>query len=396
MLTSERQDRQGSMLMLAILFATTLSLFSLTYFRVARETQSNDYRNEQGVIARKIARVAHDEAFSQLVMAGKNSKSQIFWFLLGAVSGVQSEIKLPFARQNASKLLPPGFACEFFCSARVVSFVNNGPDGKKYAGKHEGHGIIALTVETTITNEKNRRALPVTHRLELHHDYLVASMICSDEYGSKLKKVFLTRKDRSFYDQTIFSGDNATLIASQAEMLPHDTPPESLQLYNKFSLWARRNLTSDSLHRLKILDESTNTIRISGINHCDGTLDLNGPWQIKGQGVLIADSFTVNGSLTKTQSDDLLVLFARKGNIRVNTSEPVEAALIAANRSFSGTIESTSQLKLKGLIVADRINLNNWSSFEHKVVYDPVFANNEKAYQISFSPWILFRSSGVK
>ncbi len=384
------------MLMLAILFATTLSLFSLTYFRVARETQSNDFRNEQGAIARKIARVAHDEAFSQLVMAGKNPKSQIFWFLLGAVSGVESEIKLPFARQNASKLLPPGFACEFFCSAKVVSFVNNGPDGKKYASRHEGHGIIALTVKTTITNEKNRRAIPVTHRLEFQHDYLVASMVCSDEYGSKLKKVFLTRKDRSFYDQTVFSGDTATLIASQATMLPHDTPPESLQLYNRFSLWSRRSLTPESLHHLEILDEKSRTIKISGINHCNGHLDFDGSWKIQGQGVLIADSFSINGSLTKTHSDDLLVLFARKGNIKVNTSALVEAALIATNRNFSGTIESSSQLNLNGLITADRINLNNWSSSEHRVFYDPVFANNEKAYQISFSPWVLFRSSGAK
>lgn len=382
--------------MFAVFVATSLFIFSFTWFRVSRETGAIETRIEQKAIAGEIAVMIHEEASLQLKRAGTNQKSPLFWHFLRAVSGEKIEIRLPFARAHAAKLLPPGFACEFSCSARVVEFRKNDPEGRRYGAKNEGHGIVALTIDVSVTNERSRRPLPVSYQLEKHHDYIIASMICSDEYGSKLKKVLLTRKERSFYDQSLFSGENATLVASQSTMLPPGQTPENLKVYNHYSLWTRRGMKKGDLENLKIVDFENRIININGINHCHGHIDLPGNFKYQGQGVLIADSFSINGSLTRQEKNDLLVLFARNGKITVNSTEKVQAALVAINRNYSGTIESAQPLNLFGLILTDRINLNNWSQNEHRVVYDPIFLNPEETYQISFSPWLNLRSGQIK
>lgn len=382
--------------MFAIFVATSLLIFSFTWFRVSRETTAGETRIEQTGIAREIANMLHEEAISLLRKAGSDPKSPLFWHFLRAVSGEQTEVRLPFAGQFVAKLLPPGFDCEFSCKAKVVEFIRNDAAKKKYGAQHEGHGIVSLTVEVTVNNERSRRARPVIFRLEKHHDYIVASMICSDEFGSKLKKVLLTRKDRSFYDQTVFSGESATLIASQSPMLPPGRAPENLQVYNNFSLWARRGMHISDINTLNIFDKDKNLINISGINHCHGHIELKNAMKINGQGVLIADSFSINGALHKQTDSDFLVLFAKIGKITINTEEEIQAALIAINRSHNGTVESARKMRLHGLILADRINLNNWSNAEHMITYDPVFAKPEEAYQISFSPWINLRAGQLR
>jgi len=382
--------------MFAIFVATSLLIFSFTWFRVSRETTTVETGAEQTNIAREIAAMLHEEAVINLQRSGTESKSPLFLHFLRAVSGAKTEIRLPFAGQFVAKLLPPGFDCEFSCNARVIEFTKNDAGKKKYGAEQEGHGIVALTIEVKVNNEKSRRGRPAGYRLEKHHDYIVASMICSDEYGSKLKKVFLTRRDRSFYDQTVFSGENATLIASQTPMLPPGRSPENLKVYEHFSLWKRRGMQKPDLIGMKILDIENRQINISGINHCHGHIEIEDSMHINGRGVLIADSFSINGSLRKQTENDLLVLFARNGKITVNTQEPLEAALIAINRNHNGTVESNRKMRLHGLILADRVNLNNWSNDEHLITYDAAFSMPEEAYQISFSPWVNLRSGKTR
>jgi len=179
-------------------------------------------------------------------------------------------------------------------------------------------------------------------------------------------------------------------------MLPPGQTPENLKVYNNFSLWSKRGMHRSDLINQKIVDFDNRVISISGINHCHGHIEFSGDFKFKGQGVLIADSFSINGSMAKQDTKDLIVLYARTGKITVNSKDEIQAALIAVNKNFSGTIEATQPLNLTGLILADRINLNNWSHHEHRAIYDPVFSKPEEAYQISFSPWLNQRSGQIK
>ncbi len=398
MLTSKLfyQQRQASVFVIALLLATTLLIFSLTYFRVARESRAFDYRSEQTFLARDLANLIHQEAFSNLEEEGAKQNSELFWFLQGAVPGAQTEIKLPFTRTQVSKLLPAGFSCEFSCLVKVVSFVRNDNVGRPYANKFEGHGIVALLTDVVVKNDSGKGERPARNVMELHHDYLVASMVNATKSGSQLKRAILTRKSRAPFDQTLFNGNNSALIISQDTMPDYEFPPETQKIFNNPTLWKHRDLNGEDLTNLGIIDSKTNSINISGIIQANKTVEFNSPMTITGKGVMIADSFVINAPLTKNSDQALLVLFARKGKITINTSDKIEAGLIAINRTFNGTVESLRPLNLKGLLFVDHLNLNNWGNGEHLVVYDEEFARADENLQISFSPWPNFRSEAAK
>lgn len=389
------KKRQGSVLLMVLVIAACMGMLALSYYRVARESRHSEKWHELRNTAEEAAIAIHEEAYATLLKDLKNPKSQLFWFLLGAVSGARNDMRLPFSRQHLEKILPDGFACNFDCELKVVSFKSDAPEKRSYAGKHEGHGILAIMTRVEIVNKKARRKVPVSrHYLEIHHDYLVASMLSPGSDGSALKNVLLLRKQRDFDGLNKISADTKTLLTFQTDAPSLPQQIENLRVFNRFSLWARRDLSLDDLQRLRIMDTTTRTLNLNGINHCRGAINLRGEWQIHGQGVLIADSFTIDDSVKKVESSDIAVLFARRGNIRINTKNEIHAALIAINESGTGTVESTSPLNLNGMILADRINMQNWSGNEHIVVYDPILADADKAYQISVSRWVNFRRSG--
>ncbi len=388
-------SRTGSALLVVMVIATCLGVLALSYYRVARESRHSEKWHELRNTAIEAARTIHEEAYATLFKDLKNQRSQIFWFLLGAVSGAKNELKLPFARQNLGRIIPDGFDCDFSCELKVISFKATAPDGQPYYGKHEGHGILAILTRVEIFNHRDKARVPVSrHYLEMHHDYLVASMVSPGKTGSPFKNALMVRKQRDFDGQNAISANNVQMLTYQTDAPPLPAELENMQAFDRFSLWARRDLSLEDLRRLRIIDTTTRTLNLNGINHCRGAISLDGQWQVRGQGVLIADSFTINDSVKKAESNDLAILYARRGNIRVNTSNEVHAALIAINKNGTGTVEAARALNLNGMILADRLNLQNWSPDEHVIVYDRALSDPDKAFQISISRWVNFRRSG--
>lgn len=380
---------------MVLVIAACLGMLALSYFRVARESRHSEKWHELRSTAEEAAKAIHEEAYATLLKDLKNQKSQLFWFLLGAVSGARNEIRLPFAQQNLSKIIPEDFECRFACELKVTSFKTDAPDKKPYSGKHEGHGILGIFTRVEIFNRQGNRNKPVSrHYLEMHHDYLVASVLSPGPDGSPLKNALMLRKQRDFDGQNSISSENATLLTFQTDAPPLPPQLENLKVYDRYSLWARRDLDLENLQRLRILDTTTRTLNLNGINHCRGSVCLDGQWQIRGQGVLIADSFIINDAVKKAESNDLAIFFARRGNIRINTANEIHAALVAVNDSGTGTVESTEPLNLNGMILADRLNLQNWSRSEHVIVYDRALSDPDKTYQISVSRWVNYRRSG--
>lgn len=384
--------RRGSALIIVIIIATCLGILSMSYFNASRESRHSEQWFEHKNIAREAATMLHEEAFASLLKDCRDQRSQIFWFLLGTVSGAQNELRLSFARQNIAKIFPEGYSCEFSSQLKVINFNNTKPDGQAYAAKNEGHGILAVITKVEIFYTRGPKKTAVAkYFLEIHHDYIVASMLGCNKSESKFKNALMIRKNREFDGQNIIRSGNTQLLTYQTDNASPTINPENIKVYNQFSLWARRGLSIEDLYRLKIIDTTTRTINLSGINHCSEAITLDGQWQIRGQGVLIADSFTINDSIKKAGSSDLAVFYARRGSIHINTSNEIHAALVAINDSYSGTVEAAKALNLNGLMLIDRLNLQTWSQDEHILVFDRAFLDCEKAYQINISRWINYR-----
>jgi len=385
----------GSALLIVMVVAISLGVLALSYFRVARENRHSEKWYELRSTAIEAARTIHEEAYATLHKDLKNPKSQAFWFMLGAVSGARNELKLPFASQNLGRIIPDGFSCRHSCELKIVSFKAASPDGRPYFGRNEGHGIVAIQTKVEIFGNRDRQRLPVAqYYLEMQHDYLVASMLSPDSNGSPFKNALMLRRQREHDGKNTISADNLQLLAYQTDAPPLPEKIENLQVFDRYALWARKDLTFEDLVRLRIIDPRTRALNLSGINHCRGTIRLDGQWQIRGQGVLIADSFEINDSIKKSEGSDLAIFYARRGKIRVNTGNEIHAALIAINQSGTGTVEAARPLNLNGMILADQLFFQNWSPDEHIIVYDRTLTETEKAYQISISRWVNYRRSG--
>ena len=382
---------------MVMVLAACLGMLSLSYFRVARESLHTGKWHELKYTACEAARSLQEEAYATLVKDLKNQKSQAFWFMLGAVSGARNEMRLPFARQNLEKMLPEGYGCDFSCELKIVSFKAVSPDGRPYFGRYEGHGILGIITRVEIFVRSDKQRKPVgRHTLEAHHDYLVASMLSPDSHGLPLKNALIVRKQRDFDSKSTIESDAVQLLTYQNEPPGSIEHPENLQVFDRYSLWARRDLSVEDLQRLRILDTTTRTLNLNGINHCRGSISLDGQWQIRGQGVLIADSFVISASLKKTDPTALAIFFARNGNICVNTSAEIHAALIAINRNGSGQVDARQPMNLNGMLLADILNLQNWSPGKHTIVYDRMLSDPEKTFQISVSRWVNYLGSGEK
>lgn len=391
MLFSFKQStKQGSVLVLAVFISISLTILSLSYFRMMRAVRNTDHRLSQQFVAREIALLIREEAMTILQRDCRDQRSQLFWFLLGAVAGAQMEMRLPFAGENISRLIQPGYTCEFSSKLKVVNFISYDHRSRIYASPKEGHGILTMFIEVSLIDERSgKKVVAARETLHTQYDYLVASVLCLDNRGSKLRKPLILRHDNQVFDEYSslqISGFNEGPTNGNGEETSDN------EFYNQTTLWTTRNLRAADLRQMQIIDYEHRIINANGIFHCAETLDFTGDWQIKGKGAIIADSFNIRGALKKASTDDLLVLFARKGKIVVDTDAKIEAALVAINSSYTGTVESKKPLDLSGMLLADYLNLENWSNSIHKVDFDKALAEGDKAFQITISPWISYRS----
>ncbi len=389
------RHNSGSAILMVVVAALSIAILSLSYFRFVRESRHTEKWHEARTLAIEAAEIINSEACAHLHKSLKNQKSQVFWFLLGAVSGAKNELKPHFSRQHLHKIMPENYSLNFSCEMKVVNFKASAPDNQPYFGKNEGHGILALITRVEIFNSANNDRQPLSrYYLEVHHDYIVASMLSPDKSGPRLSNAIMVRKQRNFDNLSVIEGHNFKLLAYQNEAPPILSDIENMKVFDRYSLWARRNLTLKELRRLKIIDTDTRTLNLNGINHCREAITLDGQWQIRGQGVLIADSFVINDSIKKSDSADLAILYARRGKILINTGNEIHAALIAINKSGTGTVEASRGLNLNGMLLVDRLDLQNWQQNEHIIVFDKSLTDRDRAYRINVSRWINYRRSG--
>jgi hypothetical protein len=79
-----------------------------------------------------------------------------------------------------------------------------------------------------------------------------------------------------------------------------------------------------------------------------------------------------------------------------NTEKEINAALIASNRNFTGTVEALKALKINGLMVVDTLDLNAWAEKDHEIYYDMAFKDGEKANRAVISKWVTYRRTNEK
>ncbi|MBF0547682.1 MAG: hypothetical protein HQM08_24800 [Candidatus Riflebacteria bacterium] len=175
----------------------------------------------------------------------------------------------------------------------------------------------------------------------------------------------------------------------------HRTGNEGFRPFNFFSLWNRKLLPVGRLEEIGYLCPTEGLIKPRGIIHCQGSLEFvpvnGGDWKIKGQGVIIADSFVISAGIQKSGPEDLLILFTRKGGIRVTTDRPIEAVLIATNDNENGSIVCQQPLKLKGALICDLLETYRWVDGKHLIEYDSLLKNSDEyQYQICLSNWTNF------
>ncbi len=77
---------------------------------------------------------------------------------------------------------------------------------------------------------------------------------------------------------------------------------------------------------------------------------------LKRGGMIVADSFTLEGAINGELEDPPLVLVARSGNIRISENKPVFAVLVAPK----GVIEAPKGLDVTGALIAQGLDLKNF------------------------------------
>lgn len=170
----------------------------------------------------------------------------------------------------------------------------------------------------------------------------------------------------------------------------------AFQPFNHVNLWSRRIVEKDSLEKLGIIDKANGIINLRGFvwvgNPENDAEDKNiiieigdpdKPYKIRGKGGIFTKgaSFLIRGSLVKESPGDLLVLFTRRGNIEINTDQPINAALIAvgSGKTDCGHIVSRKKLDLTGMIAAEWLDTDDWAkNVVHRIKYDEILKGKDQ------------------
>lgn len=215
-----------------------------------------------------------------------------------------------------------------------------------------------------------------------------AFIFINNEYSYQLKDEPPIESNDDFHHRDYTSGS---------------TPYESQYPFAHFNLFNKRYVNDvnklDELQELGILEK--NKLKLRGIIHCssDVVLGENGDITVEGSGVLIARNINIKGAIKKANKDSVVVLFARNGNVIINTSKTIEAALISMkgpdgsglNMGSDGRIVVNDKLDLKGSLAVDYLNIKQWKETDsHKITYDEALAPTRDVYQVNIANWVTF------
>jgi hypothetical protein len=218
----------------------------------------------------------------------------------------------------------------------------------------------------------------------------------NDEYNYYQNKDVNERpKHATFFDKNFSSG---------VRVYESCYPYANFNLFNKrFINYAVKTDSLDELAELGILTENKGkkVLNLRGIIQCSKPVEL-GDIVIKGSGVLMARGITINGGITRDESNpnSVCVLFSRNDDIKINTDKEINAALIAMKCTdlsgvnmgkVSGILCPNNNLNLNGSLVVDKLYLTRWkNSGTHKIKYDGKLAPKKDVYALNLSRWVTF------
>lgn len=391
-----KKYKKGSTIAIVLVMAISVGAIALSYFRFAGTISGNKFRILNKSLSKELAEIAIVEAFNKVAKNSRNVDSKIFETLKNN-RGVSLNLELNYANECAVKLLPEGFSASITGSMKVIDFNKHSPSGRKYCGTYEGNGIVSIVVKSLLYKTKGlTHTLVSSYEIEEFHDYIIASAVSMGENGSKLLNSLIVRQNREIGEKDKIKEKKSILNIEKSPDGFQPVLPDKMSFYDEPALWHKRNMTYSELQKQGYIDIYTKTINLSGIVHCCESLTFEGDWKVKGQGVIIANDFNINGGIEKAEPKAICVFYARKNNIVVDTAKKINAALIAINNEHTGTVESKKILNLCGAMVVDKIDITSWPEGDHSISYDRIFKNDDFANRIAVSDWINYRRDNDK
>ncbi|MFZ5952459.1 MAG: hypothetical protein ACOYXC_17290, partial [Candidatus Rifleibacteriota bacterium] len=182
----------------------------------------------------------------------------------------------------------------------------------------------------------------------------------------------------------------------------NQTGGEGFRPFRHCTLYSARFLKADELEKSGVYDRKNGVLNMRGIVSVEfDPVTLSAPagqsLTIKGQGAILApNGITVQSGIKRENPDkDMLVLFTRRGNINIGTSDPIEASLLAFNDSNNASVVPSKAFKVVGAFGVDRLAFNRFPSAVSEIQYDSrlkVESKNEEIFAITISPWIRFEN----
>ena len=380
---------------LMLFAAGILSIFLLGYFRFFQESANIDKRLQHQQIARQAAISINEEALIRLKREAFSPESRIAALLFNAVSGTECDIQLPFSSKYAGQLIPQGYSCEYESKVKVIGFTRLSPDGKPYASKKEGHGIAAITSTVVLRKDREEKSsVLASYKLETHLDYLVLSVFPGTSEHPAFDKALSVRNTGGKPRIIPFVTNRLQLSFNDLQNNSNviENWGDSSLPYQEHSLWTAKNLDPAALNNAGFIDHEKRHINLRGIVHCQEDIKLHGNWEMRGRGVLIADSFEISGAVIKAESKDFAIFYARHGNIVINTDLQIHAGLIAMNDKRSGTVLPGKNADIHGFIMVDRISPDILAEKSLDLTQNPIFGDKSYDHQIIVGDWINFIS----
>lgn len=335
--------------------------------------------------------------------------------LVSAPAGLFIEGSL---EQNYMKTIARGAITQRFLYLSEFSFDTS--DMRTYTGDpipEEGkqkirnsiRGFIALDTDCTYLNDssipdslvkRNRKihAAKVKSIMDRLHPPMPLLSELSDDFlyyaGQNYQK---PSPDETFPAPPPFYSRKGSLLSSI-----NQTGGEGFRPYRHCTLYSTRFLYAKDLEDAGVYDRENGILNLRGIISVElEPVILSAPSGkqivIKGQGALLApQGFTIQAGMTREKpSQDLCVLFTRRGNINIATSDSIQASLLAFNDSNNASIVPNKNYNITGAVGVDRLYLSRYPVSESQITYDPrlkVQSKNQEIFAITISPWIRYEN----
>lgn len=361
-------------------------VFSMRRFPAAR-TGTPDNREKEARNVLSAAPGSPDKVIPQnpsgISFAGPVDKSYLDTILRGAITQrwlyvVHFALDASSTTYDGSPLPPEGK--EKFESLQFVCYSPETPRLKD--GSNPQHLDFCKRLETTINNTNP----PLPLYSNLVEDYLMYQ-------GQQYSKNPVTE---TFKAPPKFFGRNSSPLSDLTM-----TGGEGFRPFRHYTLCAARYLHASELEKNGVYDRKNGVLNLRGVVSVElDHVSLNPPagsdhLKIKGAGAIIApNGFTINCGLKREDpAKDLLILFTRKGNIRVGTDAQIEASLLAFNDSNTGAIVPSKPLNVLGSVGVDQLFLSRFPSSPGHIQYDQrlkAATDNDEIFALTVSPWVRY------